>query len=102
MLILLSGFDALMNVLEYAVIHGDVEGVSMSIVLLSLGAGCIWHGLQIVWVAPTPSQLRRERSVDSKPRDAAQAFQIFWLDQYAWMGISLTALGCLFVLLEVI
>ena len=102
MLILLSGFDALMNVLEYAVIHDDVEGASMSIVLLSLGAGCIWHGLQIVWVAPTPSQLRKDRTGDSKPRDSAQAFQIFWLDQYAWMGVSLTALGCLFVLLGVI
>lgn len=74
----------------------------MGIVLLSLGAGFIWHGVQIVWVAPTPSQLRKDSAANNKPRDAAQAFQIFWLDQYAWMGVGLTGVGLILVLLGVV
>ncbi len=73
----------------------------MSIILLSLGAGCLWHGLQVVWVAPTPSQFRKDGAVASEPRDAAAAFQIFWLDQYAWIGISLTLLGGVLILLGI-
>ncbi len=58
---------------------------------LALGGGCLWHGLQIVWVAPTPTQLRKDkpRTVKGTP----QAFQVFWIDQYAWIGITLSCLG---------
>jgi hypothetical protein len=69
----------------------------MDLVIIALGAGCIWHGIQIVWVAPTASQLRSEKPpvVPGSP----QAFQLFWLDQYAWIGIALSALGLVLVVL---
>lgn len=63
----------------------------MSLILFALGAGCLWHGLQIVWVAPTPRQFRQD--VPEVPAGSPQAFQLFWLDQYAWIGIALSVIG---------
>ena len=63
----------------------------MSSLLLALALGCIWHGAQIVWAAPTPSQLRKEKP-QVEP-GSERAFQVFWLDQYAWTGIGLVLLG---------
>ena len=58
---------------------------------LAVGAGCIWHGAQIVWVAPVPTQFDKNH-VKPEP-GSPQAFQVFWLDQYAWIGISLVVIG---------
>ena len=58
---------------------------------LVIGAGCIWHGAQVIWVAPVPSQFVKGQAPVEK--DSAMAFQIFWLDQYAWIGITLVVLG---------
>ena len=66
---------------------------------VALAAGCIWHGLQVVWVAPTPSVFRKEKPVVEK--GTPQAFQLFWLDQYAWIGIFLVLGGALIVLWQV-
>ena len=60
---------------------------------LALAAGCIWHGAQVVWVAPTPTQFRKDKPDVEK--GTPQAFQVFWLDQYAWIGITLVLLGAL-------
>ena len=68
----------------------------MSLIWFALGLGCIWHGALVVWVAPTPSQF-----VKNKPqleKGSPQAFQVFWLDQYAWMGITLVLIGLLCLL----
>jgi hypothetical protein len=62
-----------------------------NLVWLVVAAGCIWHGAQIIWVAPTPTQLRKHKPVLAK--GSSQAFQVFWLDQYAWIGICLVLLG---------
>ena len=62
-----------------------------SLIWLVIGAGCLWHGAQIVWVAPTPSQFVKEKPELEK--GSAAEFQRFWLDQYAWMGISLALFG---------
>ena len=68
----------------------------MGFVLLAFGVGCAWHGLQVIWVAP---RARLFQSAQEKARlqavaaDSAQAFQVFWLDQYAWIGIVLTVIG---------
>ena len=73
----------------------------MDLVLLALGLGCVWHGAQIIWVAPTPRLLQRDldkQNRQDKEVDPARAFQIFWLDQYAWLGIALTVLGVIFCL----
>lgn len=62
----------------------------IDLLLFALGAGFLWHGGLVVWVAPRPSQLRREKP---EPVNSDQAFQIFWLDQYGWMGIALVLTG---------
>lgn len=71
----------------------------MGLVLLAIGVGCIWHGAQIVWVAPTPRQFRKDKP-QVEP-GSPEAFQMFWLDQYAWIGISLCSLGGLLALAAV-
>ncbi|MEM9622098.1 MAG: hypothetical protein AAF993_10645 [Pseudomonadota bacterium] len=72
----------------------------MALVWIAVGLGCLWHGGLVIWVAPTPTQLRR--NVTKPPRGTAQAFQIFWLDQYAWIGISLVVVGLLCVAVGVL
>ena len=59
--------------------------------LFAIGSGFIWHGVQIIWVAPMPSQLKRDQP-ELEPGSAV-AFNRFWIDQYAWIGIGLTVLG---------
>ena len=59
---------------------------------LYVALGCLWLGAQIVWVAPTPRQLRRGEVPVAEPGSEA-AFGLFWLDQYGWIGIGLCALG---------
>ena len=63
----------------------------MTIYLIAAGLGLIWHGAQIVWIAPTPRQFKAD--VPKVEKGTPQAFQMFWLDQYAWIGIVLTVLG---------
>ncbi len=71
-----------------------------TVIWLAVGAGCIWHGVQIVWVAPWP----QSNNGGAKPEPgSAEAFQVFWLAQYAWIGISLVLVGiavCLLGLLS--
>lgn len=62
-----------------------------TILWLAVGAGCIWHGAQIIWVAPLPTQLRKGWSGPEKGSGAA--FGVFWLDQYAWIGVALVTVG---------
>lgn len=57
-----------------------------------IGLGCIWHGAQIVWVAPVPRQLR-SGEVPTAPKGSPQAFGMFWLDQYGWIGLTLLVGG---------
>ena len=58
---------------------------------LAIGLGCLWLGLQIVWVAPTPRPFKTYVVTE------AGRFQRFWLDQYAWIGIGLLICGLGFV-----
>ena len=58
---------------------------------LALAAGCIWHGAQVVWVAPLPTQFAKEKPQVEK--GSTEAFMVFWLDQYGWIGISLVVFG---------
>lgn len=58
------------------------------------GLGALWLGWQIVWVAPVPRQLRRG-DVPRVEKGTAAAFNLFWIDQYGWIGLSLVVLGAL-------
>lgn len=66
--------------------------------MLIVGLGMAWLGWQIVWVAPLPRQLRRApvggaATGKAAPKGGREAFMRFWLDQYAWLGLTLLALG---------
>ena len=56
------------------------------------GAGAVWLGALIVWVGGLPRQLRRGEVPRAEP-GSAQAFTLFWLDQYSFIGIALTIAG---------
>ena len=60
--------------------------------LIVLGLGAAWLGVQIVWVAPLPRQLRRGQAPRAEKGSAA-AFQLFWIDQYGWIGLTLLGAG---------
>jgi hypothetical protein len=60
--------------------------------LIVVGLGAIWLGAQIIWVAPLPRQLRRGE-VPTAEKGSAAAFGLFWIDQYGWIGITLTVGG---------
>jgi hypothetical protein len=60
--------------------------------LIILGLGAAWLGAQIVWVAPLPRQLRRG-PVPRADKGSPAAFQLFWIDQYGWIGLTLLGAG---------
>ena len=60
--------------------------------LIILGLAAVWHGWQIVWVAPLPRQLRRGE-VPTAPKGSQEAFGLFWIDQYGWIGLTLLVGG---------
>lgn len=62
--------------------------------LVIIGLGALWLGAQIVWVAPLPRQLRRG-PVASAEKGSPEAFGLFWIDQYGWIGLLLCAGGVL-------
>ena len=64
----------------------------MNIWLIASGLGFLFHGLLILWVGNLPWAFR----VGKKPnfeKGSSGAFQIFWLDQYSYIGLVLTLLG---------
>ena len=68
--------------------------------LLIVGLGACWLGWQIVWAAPLPRQLRKEKP--PVPDDPQRAYMLFWLDQYGWIGLALLGLGILSALAGVL
>lgn len=69
--------------------------------LIAGGLGALWLGLQIIWVAPLPRQLR-SGEVPTAPKGSDQAFMLFWIDQYGWLGIVLAVAGALATLVGVV
>ena len=60
--------------------------------LMAIGVGLIFHGLLILWVGGLPWALRSGK----KPffeKGSPQAFQVFWLDQYSYIGLTLVGGG---------
>ena len=60
--------------------------------MLIIGLGAAWLGWQIIWVAPLPRQLRRGEA-PTAPKNKQEAFMLFWIDQYAWLGLALLIPG---------
>ena len=60
--------------------------------LVIAGLGCVWLGWQILVVAGLPRALRSGNTPSAEP-GTREAFGLFWLDQYAYIGLALTLLG---------
>lgn len=60
--------------------------------LIVVGLGAVWLGAQIVWVAPLPRRLRSS-DVPEAPKGTPEAFGLFWLDQYGYIGLTLLVAG---------
>lgn len=69
-----------------------ITPLTLSHWLMIVGLGCLWLGGQIVWVAPIPRQLRRKPVPTARP-GSPEAFGLFWIDQYGWIGLVLCGLG---------
>lgn len=74
--------------------------LGFEVLLIAIGLGLMWHGIQIVWVAPTASQFKKDLPPVVPGTDAA--FNRFWLDQYAWIGIGLTMIGLVLLVAGVV
>ncbi len=59
-----------------------------------IGLGALWLGAQILWVAQLPRQLRRG-PVPTAEKGSPEAFGLFWIDQYGWIGLLLSSGGIL-------
>lgn len=60
--------------------------------LVILGLSLAWMCLMILCVNGLPRQLRRGEVPTAEP-GTPEAFGLFWLDQYSWIGITVGVLG---------
>lgn len=58
------------------------------------GLGALWLGAQIVVAGRLPRMLRRGVQ-PTAPKGSPQAFGLFWLDQYGFIGLTLALGGAL-------
>ena len=59
-----------------------------------LGLAFIWMGTMILIVGGLPRQLRRGE-VPTAPPGTPEAFGLWWLDQYSYIGLTVLILGLL-------
>jgi hypothetical protein len=69
-----------------------VAGFGASDWLVVCGLGAIWLGVQIVVVGRPPRALRRAPQ-PSAPKGTPEAFGLFWIDQYGFIGLALCVGG---------
>ena len=67
-------------------------GFDWSIWGLVIGLGAIWHGLGNLVVGGLPRQLRKGPQPTAE-KGTPEAFGLFWMDQYAYIGLTLTVGG---------
>ena len=60
--------------------------------LIALGLGMAFHGRLIVWVGGLPRALTPGDSPTAE-KGTPEAFGLFWLDQYSYIGLTLTVTG---------
>ena len=57
-----------------------------------IGLGGVWLGVQIAVVAGLPRVLRAGETPTAQS-GTPQAFMLFWIDQYGFIGLTLAAAG---------
>ena len=60
--------------------------------IVAIGLGAAFQGLLIIWVGGLPNALRPGESPKAEP-GSPQAFNIFWMDQYRFIGLALAVAG---------
>ena len=60
--------------------------------IVAIGMGMAFHGLLILWVGGLPNALSSGESPTAE-KGSPEAFGIFWLDQYSYIGVVLTLAG---------
>ncbi|MCP5180226.1 MAG: hypothetical protein H6993_19195 [Pseudomonadales bacterium] len=65
--------------------------------LIISGCAGLWLGVQIILNGRLPRQLRRGPT-PSAPKGSPEAFGLFWIDQYGYIGLTLAVGGLLLVL----
>lgn len=60
--------------------------------LMLLGCGMFWLGIQIAVVSGGPRMFQKNPPALAA-KGTPQRFGQFWIDQYAWMGITLSVVG---------
>lgn len=71
-----------------------MAGIDANDWLTICGLGAMWLGGQIVWAGRLPRALRGGEQ-PSAPKGSPQAFMLFWLDQYGFIGLTLALGGLL-------
>ena len=59
--------------------------------LAAIGLGMTFHGLMILWVAGLPLTLQGR--LPKAAKGTTEAFGIFWIEQYRFIGFSLVIAG---------
>jgi hypothetical protein len=75
-----------------------MASVSIMQWLMLLGCGGIWLGVQIAVVSGGPRLFQRAPP-ELAPKGTPARFGQFWIDQYAWIGVSLSVGGAVLVAL---
>ena len=60
--------------------------------IIALGLGMAFHGLLILWVGGLPYALSPGESPTAE-KGSPEAFGLFWLDQYSYIGLVLSLAG---------
>lgn len=60
--------------------------------MMAIGLGMAFHGLLILWVGGLPRALTPGESPTAPP-GTPEAFGLFWLDQYSYIGLILAIVG---------
>ncbi|MBM4205716.1 MAG: hypothetical protein FJ194_16465 [Gammaproteobacteria bacterium] len=66
--------------------------------LIVMGLAGIWLGVQIVANGRIPRQLRKG-PVPTAPKGSPEAFGLFWIDQYGYIGLTLAVGGVISALI---
>lgn len=59
-----------------------------------LGLAFCWMGSMILWVGGLPRQLRAGETPTAEP-GTPEAFGLFWMDQYGYIGLAALGIGIL-------
>ncbi|MDE0991497.1 MAG: hypothetical protein OSA83_19995 [Pseudomonadales bacterium] len=60
--------------------------------IVALGLGMAFHGLLILWVGGLPHALAPGEAPIAE-KGSPEAFGLFWLDQYSYIGLVLSLAG---------